>query len=72
MGMAPAESRNRLFHALRDRMFWPDALWRAWEEVRSKGGSAGVDGEIIVEEAFWDPEGFQTYYAAMSSSGRSG
>jgi hypothetical protein len=28
--------------------------------------------EIVVEEAFWDPEGFQTYKAAMSSSGHSG
>ena len=25
--------------------------------------------EIIVEEAFWDPEGFQTYKAAMSKVG---
>ena len=28
--------------------------------------------EIIVEEAFWDPEGYQTYKAAMSSNGQSG
>jgi hypothetical protein len=28
--------------------------------------------EIIVEEAFWDPEGYQTYKAAMSNSGQSG
>jgi group II intron reverse transcriptase/maturase len=28
-------------------MFRPDVLWRAWEEVRRKGGSAGVDGETI-------------------------
>jgi group II intron reverse transcriptase/maturase len=28
-------------------MFRPDVLWRAWEEVRRKGGSAGVDGVTI-------------------------
>jgi hypothetical protein len=71
MGTAPAESRNRLFHALRDRMSRPDALWQAWEGVRSKGGSAGVGGETIVVEAFRDPEGFQISKEAMSSSGRS-
>jgi group II intron reverse transcriptase/maturase len=30
-------------------MFRPDVLWRAWEEVRRKGGSAGVDGVTIEE-----------------------
>ena len=40
-------SRNRRFHALYDRTFRPDILWRAWEEVRRNGGSAGVDGVTI-------------------------
>ena len=28
--------------------------------------------EIIVEEAYWDPEGYQTYKAAMSNNGQPG
>jgi len=30
-----------------DRIFRPDVLWRAWEEVRRNGGSAGIDGVTI-------------------------
>ena len=44
---AAKRSRNRRFHALYDRIFRPDILWRAWEEVRQKGGSAGIDGVTI-------------------------
>ena len=41
---AAKRSRNRRCHALYDRSFRPDMLWRAWREVRAHGGSAGVDG----------------------------
>jgi len=47
--LAAKKQRKRKFHALYDRIYRPDVLWRAWEEVRRNGGSAGIDGETIEE-----------------------
>jgi retron-type reverse transcriptase len=47
--LAAKGSRNRRFHALYDRIFRSDMLWRAWEEVRQNGGSAGSDGPTITD-----------------------
>ena len=46
---AAKRQRNRRFHALYDRIFRPDILRQAWEEVRRNGGSAGQDGVSIEE-----------------------
>jgi RNA-directed DNA polymerase len=47
--LAAKRDRNRRFHALYDRIFRPDILRQAWEELRRNGGSAGIDG-ISIEE----------------------
>jgi RNA-directed DNA polymerase len=44
---AAKRSRERRFHALHDRMYRPDVLWRAWQEVRANDGEAGIDGQTI-------------------------
>ncbi len=47
--MAARGDRNRRFHALYDRIYRPDILWRAWDEVRANGGRGGVDGQTFKE-----------------------
>src|SRR5438132_13434088 len=47
--LAAKKCRERRFHALYDRIFRPDILWRAWQEVRQNAGSAGSDGLSITD-----------------------
>jgi len=47
------QDSERRFHALYDKCFRMDVLWRAWGDVRSNGGAPGVDGRTLedVEES---------------------
>jgi RNA-directed DNA polymerase len=59
--LAAKKNKQRRFHALYDRIYRLDILWRAWKEVRINKGSAGIDGitfemieEYGVEEYLFD------------------
>ena len=62
-------SRNRRFHALYDRIFRPDILRQAWEEVRRNGGSAGEDG-VTIEDV--EREGTEQFLAQIEQDLKAG
>jgi len=67
--VAAKRSSTRRFHALFDRIYRDDVLWKAWERVRSNGGAAGIDGQTIeaIEEA-----GVDGFLASIQSDLREG
>jgi RNA-directed DNA polymerase len=40
---------GRRFHALRDKVFRRDVLWRAWVTVQRNGGAPGIDQTTVAE-----------------------
>jgi retron-type reverse transcriptase len=66
---AAKKCRNRKFHALYDRIYRPDILWRAWQEVRANGGSAGVDG-VSLEEV--ERQGVASFLEALAADLKAG
>lgn len=46
---AAKRSPTRRFHALYDKVYRKDFLWRAWLDVAKNGGAPGVDGVSIAQ-----------------------
>ena len=45
--VAAKQQEGRRFHALYDRIYRSDVLWKAWECVKRNRGAAGVDGMTL-------------------------
>jgi len=67
--LAAKRCRNRRFHALYDRIYRPDILWRAWKEVKAKKGSAGVDDQTIQDIEWQGVKDFLNKLAAELREG---
>jgi len=62
-------NRNRRFHALYDRIFRPDILRQAWEEVRRNAGSAGENG-VTIEDV--EREGVEQFLGQIEQDLKAG
>jgi group II intron reverse transcriptase/maturase len=66
---AAKQQPGRRFHALYDRIFRSDVLEMAWERVRSRKGSAGVDAETIAD---LEQRGIESFLGELQAELRTG
>ena len=45
----PRPTRDRRFHALQDKVYREDVLWRAWVAVRRNNGAPGIDKTTLAD-----------------------
>jgi group II intron reverse transcriptase/maturase len=63
---------KRRFHALYDKLTRSDVMWRAWSDVATNGGAAGVDGVSIASIAEGGVEGVRSFLDALAGELREG
>jgi RNA-directed DNA polymerase len=63
---------ERRFHALFDKVARSDVMWRAWSDVRTNKGAAGVDGVSIQDVETAGVPAFLEDLAAQLRTGRFG
>ena len=68
--LAAKRNRHRRFHALYDRIYRPDVLWRAWQEVKRNRGKPGVDNISIETIDQGDVQSFLFSIAEDLKAGR--
>ena len=47
LGKVAKGDKGRRFHSLYDKICRKDVLWESWQQVKSNGGSGGVDGKEL-------------------------
>src|SRR5215469_3340775 len=66
---AAKASPTRRFHALFDKVYREDILARAWQEVKTNAGAAGVDTQTIEQV---EQHGVEAFLAELASELREG
>lgn len=67
--MSAKRNMKRKFHALYDRIYRPDILYRAWTDVRANKGSAGIDGQTFEDI---ESGGVEQFLSGLESDLREG
>jgi RNA-directed DNA polymerase len=63
---------ERRFHALYDKVARSDVMWRAWVDVCTNRGAAGVDGETIADIEAGGVEGVRAFLGQLAVELRAG
>ena len=66
------QDRTRRFHALHDKVARSDVMWRAWVDVATNQGAAGVDGVSIAQVETGGVESVRAFLDELAAGLRSG
>src|SRR5690625_4234786 len=66
------QDRTRRFHALFDKVTRSDVMWRAWVDVATNQGAAGVDGVSIASIEAGGAESVRAFLEALAAQVRAG
>lgn len=69
---AAKQDRERRFHALFDKVVRSDVMWRAWVEVASNRGAAGIDGVSIAQIESGGVESVRAFLDELAGQLRAG